>query len=151
MTREDAGPFLILGIDKDADAASIESQYQLRLGMSQRSEIKWTDGDLAWAREQLLDRDLRTAADANSLNADLASGDVRRLSRLYRIDSVVPAWEPMDPEPPAELPEANIDLAALVADMPTPTVPLELPAITRWLDRCAAIGLDPWAADVLGT
>lgn len=151
MTREDAGPFLILGIDKDADAAGIEVQYQARLELTRRGDIKWTDSDLAWAREQLVDRDRRTAADADSWNADLASGDVRRLSRLYRTDSLIPGWEPMDPEPPAELPQANIDLDALIAGMETPSVPLELPAIARWLDRCAAIGLDPWGTDVLGS
>jgi hypothetical protein len=150
MTREDAGPFLILGIDKDADAASIESQYQARLDLMRRGDIKWSESDLTWAREQLVDRDRRTVADADSWNADLASGDVRRLSRLYRTDSLIPGWEPMDPEPPAELPQANIDLDAIIAKMPTPAVPLELPAIARWLDRCSAIGLDPWGTDVLG-
>ncbi len=150
MIREDAGPFLILGIDKDANNASVEAQYESRMSASQRGELKWSASDLEWAREQLLNADRRVVADADSWNTDIASGDVHRLIRLYRMENTSAGWEPLDPEPPAELPITNIDMDALVAELPLPDAPLELPAIARWLERCGAVGLDPWSADVFG-
>lgn len=151
MTREDAGPFLILGVDKDADDATIETQLRSRLEAARRGEIKWTESDINWAYGVLTHRDQRVVADAESWNADLASGDVRRLTRLYRTDSVVPGWEPLDPEPPSELPEPNFDLSEFIASLSEPSLPLELPAVDAWLERFAVIGTDPWGPDVLGS
>lgn len=150
MTRNDAGPFLVLGIDKDADDACVTAQFEARLELARRHEINWTEADLIWARDQLLTQDLRTIADAESWNVDLASGDVRRLARLYRVDSDIPSWEPIDPEPPAELPEAKIDVSTLIAELPAPTLPLDFPAVDRWLDQYANIGIDPWSTEIFG-
>lgn len=150
MIREEAGPFLILGIDKDANDASVEAQYELRKLASQRGELKWSADDIEWARDQLLNSDRRVIADADSWNTDIASGDVLRLIRLYRMENTSAGWEPLDPEPPAELPITNIDMDALVAELSLPDAPLELPAIARWLERCGSVGLDPWSPDVFG-
>src|SRR5262245_9068235 len=103
MNRETVGPFLVIGVDKDADAADIESQFAQRFTEVRRGEGRWSEADLIWARSILLDPELRIIADAENLNPDTASGEVRRLARVYHVDGSPPGWEPYDPEPPAEL------------------------------------------------
>lgn len=150
MTREDAGPFIVLGVDKDADTATIEAQYQARLFPARRGELTWSVSDLDWAQEQLSDAERRVAADAESWNIDNAAGDVRRLMRLYRLENNATSWEPLDPEPPVTLPEPTMDMAAIMSELQMPDAPLDLPAISAWLANCGSVGANPWAAEVLG-
>ena len=149
--REYAGPFLVLGVDKDADEATVDSHWAERVLWCRKGQTQLALEDVHWAREQLRDSSRRPTADASSLNADLASGEVRRLSRLYHIDGSPPGWEPLDPEPAIDLPAAiDADPVAMVAEFPQPDVPLELPATSKWLDHFVAAALDPWGVDAIG-
>jgi len=149
--REVAGPFLILGVDKDADVATIDAHWAERVLWCRKGQSKLALEDVHWARDLLRDPARRAHADAASLNPDLASGEVRRLARLYHIDGSPPGWEPHDPEPPIELPAAVAsDPDAIAAEFPTPDVPLELPATSRWLEHFGAAAIDPWGVDALG-
>jgi hypothetical protein len=150
-TREVAGPFLILGVDKDVDEATVDAHWAERVLWCRKGQTRLALEDVHWARELLRDPSRRPAADAASLNADLATGEVRRLARLYHIDGSPPGWEPLDPEPPIELPAAiEADAAEIAAEFTPPDVPLELPATARWLEHFAAAALDPWGVDVVG-
>lgn len=146
--RELAGPFLILGIDKDADAATIETRWQSQRDAIERGECQWSIDDLDWAKETLLDTKQRLNADVESLNCDLASGEVQRLLRQYHLNGSPAGWEPIDPEPPMELPE--IDPTALTNDVSSPQIPVELPAINAWLTQFAAAVTDPWTMELSG-
>jgi hypothetical protein len=149
--RERAGPFLILGIDKDADAATIAAQFERQRHAVQAGLCHWTLDDLDWARNELQDAKQRLAADLNSLDVDLASGEIHRLARLYSLADGRPGWEPLDPEPKVELmPPAAVSVERLVADVPQPDVPLEIPAINRWLDQFAHQVADPWTTELEG-
>lgn len=150
-TRELMGPYLILGIDKDADDATIEAHWAERVVWCRKGKTKLRLEDVHWARDLLRDPDRRIEADAQSFNLDLASGEVRRLARLYHVDGGPPGWEPVDPEPPVELPGAeSFDVGDIVAGAPTPDIPLEAPAVSRWLAEFSAIEKDPWAVDLSG-
>ncbi len=150
-TRDVAGPFLILGVDKDADATTVDAHWAERVLWCRNSQTRLSLEDVHWAREQLRDPSRRPTADAGSLNADLATGEVRRLRRLYHLDGSPPGWEPLDPEPSIELPAAiEADAATIAAEMAAPDVPLELTAVNRWLDHFVAAAFDPWGVDAVG-
>jgi hypothetical protein len=149
--REMAGPFLILGVDKDVDDAKIESQYELQRAAVERGECHWSIDDLEWAKRILNDPYRRLEADLDNLNSDLASGEVHRLQRLYHLDGSPPGWEAIDPEPPIDLPNNDaIDPLTLTKDIPTPEIPFELPAINAWLEQFAAAITDPWTMELSG-
>jgi hypothetical protein len=149
--RDLFGPFLILGVDKDADEATVDSHWAERVLWCRQGQTQLSLEDVHWAREQLRDPSRRPNADAASLNADLATGEVRRLARLYHIDGSPPGWEPLDPEPMIDLPAAvEADPVAIAAELAHPDVPLELPAAGRWLEHFVAAALDPWGVDALG-
>lgn len=151
IPRELAGPFIILGVDKDADDATIESHYHSQLTSIERGECNWSPDDLEWARCQLSEAKSRLSADLESLNADLASGEIHRLARLYRLDGSPPGWEPIDPEPPAPLPNIeDIDPVTLAANVAMPEFGVEIPAIDTWLQQFAAAVTDPWTMELVG-
>ena len=70
--------------------------------------------------------------------------DLRRLAQAYNLDPPRPAWEPLDPDPPAAADVPIPDPAELRAAVPAPAVPVELPAVAQWLDQFARAPLDPW-------
>jgi hypothetical protein len=149
--RELAGPYLVLGVDKDVDSDEIEAHYQSQCRAVERGECSWSIDDLEWAKQVLCDPEQRLAADRDSLNPDLASGEVQRLARLYRLDGSPPGWEPMDPEPPIDFSALYvIDSNALASTVPTPDIPRELPAVKAWLDHFSAAATDPWSMELFG-
>lgn len=149
--RELAGPFIVLGVDKDADEAAINNHFHLQCLAAARGELQWTQGDLEWARQLLHDSKRRLVADLDSVNADLASGEVNRLSRVYHLDRSTPGWEPLDPEPPMALPDtADFDPQAMVDGIAKTDIPVELPVIDAWLQKFAGAVTDPWTMELSG-
>jgi hypothetical protein len=145
LPREQVGPFLILGVPKDADAETIEAAWAQRVLWSRQGKSDVPLEDIHWAREVLRDPERRLAADAASLNPDTAGNDLHTLARSYGLSPARPTWEPLDPEPPAAADVSVPDPAAVKAALPAPDVPVEFPAIARWLDEFARAPLDPWA------
>jgi hypothetical protein len=139
---------LLLGVPKDADALQIEASWARCVLWARQGKTQVALGDVHWAREVLRDPEQRLAADAASLNTDLASEALRKLTARYHLDGPGPAWTPIDPDPPALKPTDLPDLETARASVPAPDVPLELPGVARWLEEFARIPLDPWAIDL---
>ena len=151
LPREQIGPFLLLGVDKDAANAEIEAHWAQRLIWARAKQIRVPLEDVNWAKEVLLDRDKRVLADVASLNADIATGELRQLLEKHGpLEPEAPTWAPRE-SPLPDLPEAPAglipELEALRETLPMPEIPLELPAIDRILDEVIAARLDPWAEE----
>ena len=149
LPRERVGPFLILGIPKDADDEAIEAAWAQRVLWARQGKTAIPLEDIHWARALLRDPDQRLAADAASLNPDIASEELRRLTRLWKLDGR-PDWAPLDPNPPAL--ETDVpDPAAIRPTVAAPSVPVDLPGVARWLDDFARGPLDPWGLNLVPT
>ena len=151
LPREQIGPFLILGIDKDADNKEMEAHWAQRLIWARAKQVRIPLEDINWAKEMLQDRDRRVLADILSLNPDTLSGEMRQLLHLDiygALEPEEPGWTPLEPQLP-ELPEMSADqlpeMETVRASLAIPDIPLELPAIGRMLDEVAGAPIDPWS------
>jgi hypothetical protein len=148
LPRERIGPFLLLGVEKDASVAEIEAHWAQRLIWARQKSIRTPLEDVNWAKEALLDRERRVSADVVSLNLDTSAGELRQiLDKHGPLEPEVPTWVAREaplpdlPDPPPSLlPNAD----ELRAGLTVPEVPLELPAIARLLDGARNSRLDPW-------
>src|SRR3954454_19589645 len=68
LPREQVGPFILLGVPKDADTETIESHWAQRVIWARRGQTRTALEDIHWAREVLRDPERRVAADLDSLN-----------------------------------------------------------------------------------
>jgi hypothetical protein len=143
LSREQVGPFLILGVQKDADDEAIEAAWAQRVLWARQGKTRIPLEDIHWARAALRDPEQRLAADAASLNPDTAGEELRRLTRLWGLDAAHPGWPPLDPDAPALAVDVP-DPAAVRPTLTAPAVPVDLPGVTRWLDEFARAPLDPW-------
>jgi hypothetical protein len=148
LPREQIGPFLILGVDKDAANAEVEAHWAQRLIWARSKQVRTPLEDVNWAKEVLLDRDRRVMADAVSLNPDTTAGELRQLLEKHGpLEPEIPTWTPLE-GPPPELPEPPPNLIpeadAVRAGLTLPEIPVELPAVTRMLDELRTAELDPW-------
>src|SRR5436190_3167501 len=98
LPREQVGPFLLLGLPKDADKEQIDAQWADRIKMSRRQTLKVPLEDVNWAREMLKEPDKRVRADAASLNSDTSDGTLRELTRRYagKAADGGSVWQPLD-------------------------------------------------------
>jgi hypothetical protein len=146
LPRERLGPFLILGVTKDADDETIEAAWARRVLWARQGKTRIPLVDIHWARTVLRDPAQRLAADPASLNPDVATAELRRLTKLWRLDGR-PTWTPLDPEPPVD--EAPVpDIDEVRTRVPAPAVPVDLPGVARWLDEFAHGPLDPWGLNL---
>lgn len=150
LPREQMGPFLLLGLDKDASKEDIESHWADRIRWARKQQFNVTLEEINWARELIGDPARRIAADAASLNADTANGLVGQLVQRFGGGKGA-AWEPLDEEkdlagyvPAVEVPDATAVRDAIVV----PEIPQELPAAARLLEQLVAAPLDPWAVQL---
>jgi hypothetical protein len=148
LPREQTGPFLLLGVDKDADAEKIEANWAQRVIWARKGQTKVPLQDINWAREAINDPDRRVRADASSLNIDTIHRDLETLAARYGLAAGSGrAWEPVDVEkpladyaPPADIP----DTAEVLGSIVVPELPFEVPAAERLLEELAAELIDPW-------
>ena len=77
------GPFVVLGVDKDADREQIEAAWAQRVIAARKNQVKVPLEDINWAREVVHDSERRTRAEVTSLNPDTADGTLRRLAERY--------------------------------------------------------------------
>ncbi|HEV3144054.1 MAG TPA: hypothetical protein VGZ47_09240 [Gemmataceae bacterium] len=151
LPREQIGPFLLLGIDKDADNKEIEAHWAQRLIWARAKQIRTPLEDINWAKEMIQDRDRRLLADILSLNSDTLAGETRQLLQLEKHGALEPeetGWVPLEPplpELPELLPDQLPDTEEVRAGLEIPDIPLELPAIGRMLEEVANAPLDPWS------
>src|SRR4030088_2054030 len=70
LPRTQIGPFLILGVDKDANRETIEAAWAEKIKQARRGQIKTPLEDINWAREMLTNKEARIRCDAVGLNID---------------------------------------------------------------------------------
>lgn len=147
LPRAQAGPFLILGVDKDADKDAIESAWAQRLIWARKAIIPTPLEDINWARELLTDPARRWRADAQSMNVDTTDGVLRKLKERFQGKTKdVAACKPIEDEksladyvPNIAVPEREEVRAAVTL----PDLPRELPLTPATL-VAAEKPIDPW-------
>src|SRR5262245_1232045 len=117
LPREQIGPFLMLGLAKDAAAEQIEAAWAQRVIWARKKQIDVALEEINWAREVLRDPERRLQADLLSLNLDTLDGTLARLAERY---GGGPTWQPLDAEKPfaelipdAEIPDADVVQASI--------------------------------------
>jgi hypothetical protein len=83
LPREQIGPFLLLGVEKDADQKQIEAGWAQRVIWARKRQIAIALADINWAREVINDPDRRVRADVTSLNVDTSARILARLEEQY--------------------------------------------------------------------
>ena len=152
LPREQLGPFLLLGLPKDADKGVVESNWAERVKLARKNLFKMALEDINWAREMINEPEKRFRFASSSLNLDTADGTLARLAETYGVRDVSrPAWKPYESEraladytPALPLPDPQ----ALGPTIPVPELPLELPAVARLLQQFLPESLDPWALNL---
>jgi hypothetical protein len=148
LPREQTGPFLILGVDKDADAEQVEAQWARRVIWARKGQITVPLQDINWAREVLNDAERRVRADVGSLNTDTLDQALREVTFRFGVgDASGPAWQAYDVEKPLEdyTPAAEVpDVEALLQSIAPPPPAFEVPAALKLLEEFAREPLDPW-------
>jgi hypothetical protein len=149
LPREQIGPFLLLGLDKDANAAQIEKNWAQRVIWARKNQVRIALEDINWAREALREPDKRIRHDVSSLTADTTDGVLRQLAQRYGVGEASgnQGWQPLDREkdlreyePPGEVPDAEGVRAAIAL----PEIPEEVPAVAVLLEQAVRQPLDPW-------
>jgi hypothetical protein len=151
LPREQIGPFLILGVEKDADKEQVEASWARRVLGARKRRIELALEDINWAREVLNDPAKRVRADVNSLNPDTIHGTLARLQHEWGV-AAGPSWRPLgSPTPPdVDPPEADVpSLEELRNAVPLAKVPEEMPAVRLLLEQFGEQPTDPWAIDDL--
>src|SRR4051794_36078167 len=97
LPREQIGPFLLLGVAKDADQERVEASWAQRVIWARKNQIQTPLADINWARDELNDAERRARADVTSLNADTGDQLLARLANQYGVDGrTMSAWELLD-------------------------------------------------------
>jgi hypothetical protein len=151
LPREQLGPFIILGVEKDADREQTEAHWAQSVIWARKGLAGVPLADINWGREVLNDPDRRLQADVTSLNLDTTDRALRRLAEAFGVAEPGPTWQPRESDtPPADDVSATPvpDPAEVRAAITVPEVPEEFPAVQRLLEHWAAQPLDPWALDL---
>jgi hypothetical protein len=152
LPRTQIGPFLILGVDKDADRDTAEAQWAQRLIWARKGLTRSPLEDINWAREVMNSPEQRLRADAVSLNLDSTDGTLRNLRERFqgKRPSEVGA-RPLDVEkwladyvPPAPVPTVE----ELRQNVRVPELPRDVPAVRVLLESFARAVVDPWQVDL---
>lgn len=148
LPREEIGPFLLLGVDKDAAAEAIEAHWAQRVIWARKNQLAVGLPDVNWAREVLSDFSQRVRADVISLNPDTGRQSLRQFAQRYGVtEPGGPTWEPIDIErPPADL-AADVEIPeseAIRRSIVPPEIPWETPAAAQILDTFIGEPLEPW-------
>jgi hypothetical protein len=155
LSREQIGPYLLLGLDKSADKEQIDRNWadRVRWALRQPPLIKVAREDVNWAHEILKEIDKRIRSDVCSLNTDTTDGILGQMTDRYGVTGGRPGrvWQPLDNEkpladyiPPAEVPT----VAEVRAALTVPPTPEETPFAAQLLERLAQQDLDPWAVEL---
>ena len=148
LPREQVGPFLLLGLDKEASKEDIEANWAERIKWARKQQTNLTLEEINWARDLLNDVERRLASDAVTLNVDTTEGTLAALVRRHGVNKNGPGWEPIDEEKQlanltlnVEVPDVEATRAAIVV----PDVPRRFPAALALLRQTAGGPLDPWS------
>lgn len=148
LPRTQVGPFLILGVDKDATRETIEAAWAEKIKQARRGQIKTPLEDINWAREMLTSKESRIRCDAVALNVDTTEGTLKKLRERYQGKQQVEIrCKPIDTEkwladyaPPTAAPPVD-EIRALVQ---LPEIPRDVPAVRVMLESFVKEPIDPW-------
>jgi hypothetical protein len=153
LPRTQIGPFLILGVDKDASRDAIEAAWAEKVKQARRGQIKTPLEDINWAREMLTSKESRLRCDAVSLNIDTTDGTLKKLKDRYlgKQQQIEARCKPIDTEkwladyaPPTPVPPVD-EIRNLVQ---LPEIPREVPAVRVMLENFVKEPLDPWQIEL---
>ncbi len=149
LPRDKMGPFLVLGVEKDAAREQIEASWARRLIAARKNQLRVNLEDVNWAKEAIMDADRRIRADATSLNLDLIDGVVRRIARKYTGAQLGarPTWRAIEIEQPPPSTTSAVELPdwqSVRDSITVPEIPEEAPAVPMILARLADEAIDPW-------
>jgi hypothetical protein len=153
LPREQIGPFLLLGLEKDAGSDQVEANWAKRLIWARKSQFRLALEDVNWARETINHADQRLRADILSLNADTVDGTLRQIGKRFGSEEGGPiGWQPVDDE-------KTLDEAFALGDIPdpaevrstvvSPQMPIGLPAASGMLQSFVDAPLDPWTMKLI--
>lgn len=149
LPREQMGPFVVLGVDKDANREQVEAAWAQRVIAARKNQVKVPLEDINWAREVANDPDRRPKSEVTSLNPDTAEGTLRQLAERYGLtDGGGPFWQPWDEEKPLADYTPAVEVPSLEEIRGTvrlPEMPFELPAVGWLLEQMIQEPLDPWS------
>jgi hypothetical protein len=152
LPRTQIGPFLILGVDKDADRETIEAAWAEKIKQARRGQIKTPLEDINWAREMLNGKEARIRCDAVALNIDTTDGTLKKLRERYQGKQQAEIrCKPIDTEkwladyaPPTPVPPVE-EIRRLVQ---LPEIPREMPAVRIMLESFIKEPIDPWQVEL---
>jgi hypothetical protein len=149
LPREQMGPFLILGVEKDADKEQVEAAWAARVIAARKNQVRVALEDINWARELINDPDRRIRADTTSINPDTAEGTLRQLAERFGVagPTSAPGWKPWDVEKPLADYSPAIEVPhpeEIRRDLQVPEVPRELPAVAWLVEQFVKEPIDPW-------
>ena len=152
LPRTQVGPFLILGVDKDASRDTIEAAWAEKIKQARRGQIKTPLEDINWAREMLTNKDARIRCDAIAFNLDTTDGTLKKLRERYQgkqqaeirakpIDTEkwLADYTPQTPVPPVDEIRQQVKL---------PEIPREVPAVRVMLENFVKELIDPWQIQI---
>ncbi|MFN4261678.1 MAG: hypothetical protein ACK4RK_20550 [Gemmataceae bacterium] len=146
LPREQLGPFLLLGVERDASAEQIEAGWAQHVIWARQRRIATPLEDINWARQVLRDVERRIEADGASLHLDTSARVLLQLGERYHLGQG-PSWPPWDAEQDLAtyVPEVALPRSEEVrARLRIPEVPLEFPVVARLLAELATAPVDPW-------
>jgi hypothetical protein len=153
LPRTQIGPFLILGVDKDASREVVESAWAEKVKQSRRGQIKTPLEDINWAREMLTSKESRIRCDAVAMNLDTTDGTLKKLRERFqgKVQLAEIRCKPVDTEkwladysPPIPVPAVEEIRAAVQL----PEIPHEVPALRVMLENFVKEPLDPWQVEL---
>ena len=153
LPRTQIGPFLILGVDKDATREAIEAAWAEKVKQARRGQIKTPLEDINWAREMLTSKESRIRCDAVAFNIDTTDGTLRKLRERYhgKAQQVEIRCKPIDTEkwladytPPTPVPGLD-EIRAIVK---LPEIPRDVPAVRVMLENFVKEPIDPWQIEL---
>jgi len=152
LPRTQIGPFLILGVEKDASREVIEAAWAEKVKMARRGQIKTPLEDINWAREMLTGKESRVRCDAVALNVDTSDGTLKKLKERYQGKQQVEIrCKPIDTEkwladyaPATPVPKVE-EIRNLVQ---LPTIPQDVPAVRVMLENFVKEPIDPWQVEL---
>jgi len=148
LPRTQVGPFLILGVDKDATREMVEAAWAEKIKQARRGQIKTSLEDINWAREMLTSKESRIRCDAVAHNIDTTEGTLKKLRERYQGKQQVEIrCKPIDTEkwladyaPPTAMPPLE-EIRGLVQ---LPAIPRDVPAVRVMLENFVQEPIAPW-------
>jgi hypothetical protein len=156
LPREQVGPFLLLGLDKGANAEQIEAHWAQRVLWARKGRIRIPLEDVNWAREALRDAEQRAIHEVASLNVVLSDGYLHKLAESFGMEgrpgtTTGPRWEPLqetaEPQQSGARTEGSFvpDLAVEAAAITLPELVREFPSAVELLRQAVQEPIDPWS------